>query len=87
MLAGGDGLLSSAHQYCFSKAFDIRSANSSSCPQVFHREPDSSRHKVTGSGAHACDAANAAPHFNTILPLRLPAHAALPFFLTAGRSA
>jgi len=37
--------------------------------------------------AHACDAANAAPHFNTILPLRLPAHAALPFFLTAGRSA
>jgi hypothetical protein len=36
---------------------------------------------------YACDAANAAPHFNTILPLRLPAHATLPFFLTAGRSA
>ena len=30
---------------------------------------------------HACDAAE---HFNTILPLRLPAHVALPFLLTAG---
>jgi len=30
--------------------------------------------------AHACDAAH---HFNTILPFRLPAHVALPFLLTA----
>jgi len=50
---GGDGLLSSPRQYSFSKALDTCSANSSSCPQVFHRKPDSSRHKGTGS-AGAC---------------------------------
>src|SRR6266436_4969490 len=50
---GGDGLLSSPRQYSFSKALDTCSANSSSCPQVFHREPNSSRHDVAGS-AGAC---------------------------------
>ena len=81
---GGDGLLSSARRDCFSKALDIRSANSSSCPQVFHRERDSlrpTRRPVVRVRAHACDAAH---HFNTILPFRLPAHVALPFLLTAG---
>jgi hypothetical protein len=37
--------------------------------------------------AHACHAAHAAHHFDTILPLRLLAHVALPFLLTARRSA
>src|SRR6266478_3570869 len=45
--AGGDGLLSSPRQYCFSDAMDIRSANPSSCPQVFHSELHSSRRGVT----------------------------------------
>ena len=44
---GGDGLLSSPRQYCFSEAMDIRSANLSSCPQVFHSELHSSRRGVT----------------------------------------
>ncbi|SRR6266404_6775973 len=50
---GGDGLLSSPRQYSFSTALDTCSANSSSCPQVFHRESDSSRDEVTGR-AGAC---------------------------------
>src|SRR5258706_13113849 len=37
MLTGGDGLLSSPRRYRFSEELGIRSANPSSCPQVFHR--------------------------------------------------
>jgi len=48
MQTGGDGLLSSPRQYSIFRAFDISSANSSSCPQVFHREQDSPRREVTG---------------------------------------
>jgi hypothetical protein len=37
--------------------------------------------------AHAFDATHGAHRCNTILSLRLPVHVALPFLLTAGRSA
>jgi len=70
-ILGGEGVLSSVRQYCFTKALDIRSANSSSCSQVFHREPDSSRHKVTGS-AGACTR------------VRCPRTPRCPSLLTAG---
>jgi hypothetical protein len=50
---GGDGLLSSPRRYSFSEELDISSDNSSSCTQVFHREPDSPRPKIIDS-AGAC---------------------------------
>ena len=72
MVAGGDGLLSSARQYSFSKALDTCSANSSSCPQVFHRQTDSSRHEVTGPPAVqvACGARDSHRDWCTSLQVR-----------------
>jgi hypothetical protein len=69
---GADGIPSSPRRYCFSKAIDIRSANPSSCPQVFHRQTDSSRHEVTGPPAVqvACGARDSHRDWCTSLQVR-----------------
>jgi hypothetical protein len=63
-LFGGDGLLSSPRRYSFSEDPEILSANSSSCPQVFHRDPHAWRHEViviVQARAHARSLVHRAP--------------------------
>jgi hypothetical protein len=78
-VCGGDGLLSSQRQYSFSKALDIRSANSSSCAQVFHRQTDDLRNEATGIvQVRAHDATVCTPRTDPVLRLPAQPRAARP---------